>query len=359
MQIRILAFLLFFQSFAACQQDSARSVAAANIGFQSIASGQQSPEKARPSAANIIFQSTDGGKTWQDVSAGLPADLEVWGVFADGGEVVLGSESGLYRSSATSSAPIWGKDFFCGEKITNISSGPTGSYFCSYGSGFFREIPGTGIWMPMHNTLKDKTVRTVLETPDGALFVGCDSGIYKSADSGQTWKHVFDEGLVLNIVASGGVLIGGGMRGVLRSTDGGEHWDVVLDEDILAKKTGLIGDRFVTILGTEDPSKVSPEGITNRLRTSADGGKTWQRMEKALLPIESIYDMDLRLLQTRDIYDIVQAGEYLFCSFDTGIFRSSDWGKTWEPVLPSDGKKVFIMAVSGKVVYAVMAFVGC
>jgi hypothetical protein len=128
---------------------------------------------------------------------------------------------------------------------------------------------------------------------------------------------------------------------------------------ILAKKTGIIGDRFVTILGTEDASKVNPAGITHRLRASADGGKTWQRMDRAMGPLQCVYDMDERLAEALDIYDIVQAGEYLFYSFNTGIFRSSDYGKSWELVFPSDGNTSFTLAVAGKVIYAVKGFAGC
>ena len=355
MHSQLLAFVFFFQSLVSCQQHREEALSlSADIGFQSAVAVNLSPKNATPTATDIIFQSVDGGRTWQDVSAGLPEGLFVGCIFANDGEVVLGTVKGLYRSSTVAGAPVWEKDFFCCENITDISQGRAGPYFCSYGNGIFQEIPGTGIWIPLHNNLKDKTVRTVLETPDGALLIGCDSGVFKSADAGKTWKQVYDGGMVLNIVASGGVLVGGGRRGVLRSTDGGEHWDIVLNKNILAKKTGLIQDHFVTILGTEDPSVANPEGITSRLLISPDGGKTWQRMEQALLPVEGMYDMDERLSQTGDIYDIVQVGEYLFCSFDTGIYRSSDEGKTWELVLASTDKRVLSnLSVSGNVIYAV------
>lgn len=113
---------------------------------------------------------------------------------------------------------------------------------------------------------------------NGAVFVGCDNGYFRSADHGQTWKQVFDGGMILNIVAADGVLIGGGSQGVLRSTDGGEHWESVFDENILAKKTGRLKDDFVTILGTKDPTKINPEGITAGcvfLLTGAKPGSAW------------------------------------------------------------------------------------
>ncbi|MCC6282918.1 MAG: exo-alpha-sialidase [Saprospiraceae bacterium] len=355
MHSHILAFVFFFQSLVSCQQHQEDVLpVSADLGFQSSKTQDQWMEHAIPMAKDIIFQSLDGGQTWQDVSAGLPEGLYVSCVFAADGEVILGTGKGLYRSSTISPVPVWEKDFFVNEEISGITQGTNGRYYCSYENGVFQEIANAGIWISRFNNLEDKTIRTVLETGDGALFLGTNSGIYKSADGGVNWKKVYSGGMVLNLVASGDVLIGGGMQGVLRSTDGGEHWDNVLNDNIFAKRTGLLQNRFVTILGTEDPSVINPEGITSRLRFSADGGKTWQRMEQTLLPLQGMYDMDEDLSQARDLYDIIQVGEYLFCSFDTGIFRSSDQGKTWELVLPSTDKRVLSsMTVSGKVIYAI------
>ena len=350
MHIHLFALLVFFQSFTACQQDQERTrPLAASIGALSVVDSLRNPE----TAANIVFQSVDGGQSWQDVSAGLPNNVSTEGVFISGGEVFLGTGNGLYRSSSTARAPVWQKEFLLEGRINDVFPGRAGLYATSYAHGLFQNLAGTGMWHAVSTSLPDKSVRTVLESKDGSIFLGTDSGIFKSADGGKTWKQVFAGGIVLDLVAAGNVLIGGSFLGVLRSTDGGEHWAEVLNETILAKKTGLLGDRFVTILGTKDPSQVNPEGVTQRLRVSADGGQTWQRMEQPLLPLQGAYDMDASLLQVRDIHDIVQLGEILFCSFDTGIYRSLDQGKTWLLVYPSDGKSRFTLGVSGKVVYAV------
>jgi len=290
---------------------------------------------------------------------GLPEKLEPEGVYAAVGEIFLTTSNGLYQSNGSVS-PQWGKSFLLEGRITGVYPGRNGLYACSYGGGLSQNVAGTGVWKNFQNELEEKMLRTVLETADGSILVGCDHGIYKSTDSGKTWKQVFSGGIVLDLVASGDVLIGGGVQGVLRSTDGGEHWDWVLDANILAKKTGLLHDGvLVTILGTQDATKVNPDGITSRLRTSADGGKTWQRLEKPLLPLQNTYDTDAKLSKMLDIYDIVQAGDQLFCSFDAGIFRSDDQGKTWELVLASPDKKAFRLAVSGQIVYAVAGNSGC
>jgi photosystem II stability/assembly factor-like uncharacterized protein len=325
-----------------------------------MAAGRPDPGKVRPSNTGLVFQSVDGGQTWQDASAGLPEKLDIWSVFSGGGKIFVGSEGRLYSSNAGTATPVWEESIFMYGGISDISMGRAGLYLSSYGNGLFQHIPGTDIWNPMHGDLADRSVRTVLETPDGALFVGTDSGIYKSVNKGKNWKQVFDKGLVLDFAASGGVLIAGGAQGVMRSTDGGEHWEKSLDENILAKKTGKLKDRFVTVLGTRDPFTVTPEGITNRLRTSDDGGKTWRRIDASPLPVQGMFSMDGRLSEVLDVFDITQVGEYLFCSFDSTVFRSSDQGKTWEPVLTSKRKMTtFNFAGSGGVIYAVLRGSGC
>jgi photosystem II stability/assembly factor-like uncharacterized protein len=368
MQIHLFAFLLFLQAFFTCQQapENVQSLAAANISFQAMDSIRLDPGVIPPLAANIVYKSMDGGKSWQDVSAGLPVDVEILSVFADDSEVILGAQKGLYRSTKPPVAQGWEKDIFPVERITDISRGWAGPYVSSYDIGIFQIAPGRGIWKSMHDALKNKTVLAVLETPDRTLFVGCDSGIYKSTDSGKTWKQVFSEGMVSSLTLADGVLIGGGFRGILRSSDGGEHWDWVLTEDGMALHTGLIEGRFVAItsgLGPRGKEHADPLGMAaNRLRTSSDGGKTWERMDAGLTQMllrQALSNKEYPTGRPAAINAIKEVGKHLFCSLDAGIFRSADGGKTWDLVFPSDGNKSFRLAVSGNVIFAVSVNAGC
>jgi len=78
------------------------------------------------------------------------------------------------------------------------------------------------------------------------------------------------------------------------------------------------------------------------VQTSYDGEKTWQRINASL---------PARL----SIASIIQVSEYFFCSDPTGIFRSSDKGKTWKLLLHSAVGKVYNLFVSGNVICAIPA----
>lgn len=121
------------------------------------------------------------------------------------------------------------KEWFLTNRNFHVISGRNGLYATDFGLDILRNIPGSGLWLPVYANLPTKLVHTFLETADGAIFAGCDGGIYKSTDSGENWKQVLPEGNVATLVEANGVLLGGCEKGVLRSTDGGEHWEQVMD----------------------------------------------------------------------------------------------------------------------------------
>lgn len=356
--MRSIAFLLvFLPCLFACQQSPEEvQTLATNVVLQASVPRPHDPEPPLPKASDIVVRSTDGGQTWQDISAGLPMDFRPWCVFASGKDVFLGYEEGLYRATAApAAAPKWQKEFFMGEPILGMFPGQFGPYARNFESGFFQKIPGTDIWTPIHSALKNERVRAILETPDGATFVGCDNGIFKSADGGKSWKQVFEGSMVMSFAESGGTLVGGAFRGVLRSTDGGDHWEWAMrtKENISIRKLAFTDGRFVALTDGEFPRpKDANDDLINHLYASADGGKTWQNMDENLLSLRYIYDLDAPKPPTWYIHDIAQVGKYLLCSLDLGVFRSADGGKTWELMLATPGKKLVELSVSGQVIYA-------
>lgn len=333
-------FLLFFQSFFACNQVSENPTACdASMVLKSSVPSQLSSGKAAPGAANIVLQSADGGQTWQDVSTGLPADLNAEGFFAGNSELYLRAEDGMYHSSTASKAPVWEKELSLVGHSMAITPSRAGLIAYNNGGHFFQKLYGTAVWLPIFTNFPSHSVRTVFESKDGTIFIGCDSGIFKSADQGKTWKHVFEDGWVIHMRESAGVLLCTNEGGILRSTDGGEHWEVVLSE-------GGVGIAVEVIEGGFAAITYNTESETRRVRISTDSGKTWQPIDAGLPPSSLISS-------------IKQVDGFFYCGHPNGIFRSVDRGKTWERILPSVGKKVFNLSVSDGLIYAVAQAGGC
>ena len=138
---------------------------------------------------------------------------------------------------------------------------------------------------------------------------------------------------------SNGVLMAANQNGIVRSTDNGKNWETVLDE-------GGNGIAIEAINGGFAAINFNTQSKTRRVRTSYDGGKTWQAIDGGLPASLSISS-------------IIEVGNEFYCGHPKGIMKSSDKGKTWKLIRPSIGDKVFKLSVSGGVIYAIPGSAGC
>lgn len=170
------------------------------------------------------------------------------------------------------------------------------------------------------------------------------------------------------MVESNAVLLATSEAGILRSTDDGENWAPVISEGGVGIDVARINGGFAAIT-------YSTVSKTRRIRTSYDGGKTWQAIDAGLQapgfiepilppvnanrPAQGLSDstqhpVDTAVLPVPTyITTIIQVGENFFFGHTYGIYRSSDKGKTWKLVRCAEEGKMFILYVSGNVIYAI------
>ena len=343
MNFYILAFLLLF-----------------TVSSSSLLPGSQPGSKREMAGpAKIVFKSTDGGQTWQDISKGLPENLRKDGlrgdsIFANDKGLFLRVGNGLYHSTANAIAPFWTKEMLSDE-YSSIAPAKSGIVAYNYWALNLKKPNGTSLWSLFENP-QEPGIRITFETAGGTIFIGTSRGFFKTTNDGKTWKRVHTEGMDGNLAESNGVLVAISMRKIIRSTDNGENWVVTTSEDSVAWDVKPIKGGFTAITA-------SSESGTRRLSTSYDGGKTWQLIDAG--PHNKVFvDSIWRTWNDRPrvhpfISSIMQIGENLFCAHPHGIFRSSDKGKTWKLLLPSIDGKIFNLFVSGNVIYAIPSKGGC
>jgi len=368
-----LAFLVLLQFSFACNESFEFKASSP------VMDNQQKQKRDKTGAANIVFKSTDGGQTWQDISDGLPVSLkddasggrDVF--FADDNGLWLTDGNGIYHSKPNFTAPFWNKEIFPNEH-SSIAPGKAGIFAYNYhGGGIFQKTNGTGVWSPVFTNFPAKRVFNVSETAGGTFFIGSDKGLFKSTNSGQSWKQL-NAPTGGKIVESNAVLLASSQRGILRSTDDGESWALVISE-------GGVGIDVERIEGGFAAINYSTVAKTRRIRTSYDGGKTWQAIDAGLLahgfidpilppvnanlPAQGFSDSTRHAKDTTVLpmpeykTTIIQVGENFFCGHPKGIYRSPDKGKTWKLLLPSIEGKVFNLSVSGNVIYALQTESHC
>ena len=102
MRYKNLILLFAFFSFIACEQAQEQALL-----YAPAASAGQFVKSAPHTTTQIVFQSTDGGQSWQNMSAGLPAGVEPGTFFANDGALFLGAAQGLYRNAGPAKSDVW------------------------------------------------------------------------------------------------------------------------------------------------------------------------------------------------------------------------------------------------------------
>jgi len=315
-------------------------------------------EKETGKKTNIVFKSTDGGQTWQDISKGLPENLRKdsmrgYSFFANDKGLFLSGGNERYHSTSNANAPFWTKEIFPVQD-TSLAPGKAGLPAYNYWGVNMKKTNGTSVWSPVFDFFYQQPVlRSTFETAGGTIFIGTEKGFFKTDDNGETWKFVYAGKLVGHIAELDGVLLATDMRRIIRSTDNGENWALVTSDTSVAWDVKPFKGGFAAMTST---SASNPRGVN----TSYDGGKTWQPSNAGN---KAVIDSIWRTWNDRPVVksfmtSITQVDKDFFCTHRDGIFRSSDKGKTWKLLLPSVEDKGFNVFVSGNVIYAIAIIPG-
>jgi photosystem II stability/assembly factor-like uncharacterized protein len=177
------------------------------------------------------------------------------------------------------------------------------------------------------------------------IFLGGDvSGIHRTTDGGETWRQV-NAGLAdsretaaaygvmaLEISPSNPqILYAGAWRGLFRSTDGGEHWERLLPGGVGVDDLPI----GAVAMDPATPQRViigegdfwEPEDGAGRIRRPTDGGATWELIEGTGIDRRAnISDLVIDPTSPLDRRTV-------FASSDRGVYRSTDGGGAWTPIL--------------------------
>jgi len=300
---------------------------------------------------SLVFRSTDGGGTWEQVSRVAPvggaSDADVWL-----------SISPVYPADPTLWATVEG-----GVAYRSTDGGLTWEMF---DPGF--ELGWTARLAPNPDYPADPALEPVdpaavggVPLPEGlsshplalaesgaTLLLGTTRGLYRSTDGGATWAEA-NAGLPASVVgavavASDGAIYAGagGAPRLFRLPAGGARWEPL--GRLPQGDAGTLSVYGVTVAGRAAPPPVLVITTYDSFLVSRDGGLTWERMKGEGLPPVSFRRFSLLLsadFAGRGVAHLAYSGR---------IYRTGDGGDTWTRMEGTVGVKKLIESPDGRLI---------
>jgi len=287
-------------------------------------------------SASLLAKSSDHGATWSDADGDLHTvsilGTRVEALAVDGATLVASMRTRMYRS--TDAGAHWTKvvDTNEGGEILQVAAAAPGAFLAGVTSnsapigGILRSSDGGASWRTSNDGIHETRARLIV-AHDSSLFAAVDVppvdlGLYRTDESGKTWRRLSGETPVQQLVVSGARLISGASFGVRRSADGGATWTATSGIDCV----NVIGDLIA------DPSRpgnlwavafMTAEAHIHCLDVfhSTDDGATWTRADAGLPLIKDPYFY-------LPIGPMAVARGVAYIWTITGVYASSD-GATW------------------------------
>lgn len=290
-----------------------------------------------------IFKSTDDGDSWSLVKDGLEYQSNQSQIhyfsfafspnYGQDQTVFAATFEGLHKSE-TGGVPWHQLNVYSQNLIRGIAISPDYAvdgivFACSYGSGFYKSDDSGGSWVLSNAGLARLSLKPVAISPDysedNRVFCGTHTYLFKSMDSGGTWKReivdtnewVFCREMTLSpdFANDGTILIGNDFKGtypIYKSTNSGDSFSPL---------TAPFEKPYAFALSPDfSSSKTILCGTENGVYRSPDGGAQWVSVglqDKTVLSVV--------VSPQFQVDGVAFAGTYGY-----GLAKSTDGGYSWD-----------------------------
>ena len=245
------------------------------------------PLKLLAATNNGLVRTTDGGSTWSfygDANASFftlaadPSNSQVlYGGNTDGSGIFKSTDGGNHWTSINKGLTLNGSSQ---PLVTAVAVDPSRTatvYAATFGNGLFKSTDGGANWAAANGSMRSPYAWSVILSPDqpSTVYVGtAGSGVYKSTDSGASYSAA-NTGLRLSVVnalvadaSSPSTFYAALFDGVYKSTNGGASWQLGGNSLPVSPVLALASRP-----GTPQTLFAGLQGAG--LYKSTDGGATW------------------------------------------------------------------------------------
>ncbi|GIW05872.1 MAG: hypothetical protein KatS3mg060_0677 [Dehalococcoidia bacterium] len=307
------------------------------------------PSVALAATVDGVYRTDDGGRSWRRVSARQP----IYAVHFDrDGAAWAGGEGEILRSSDGGKSWSVAARFDSLVTVLGLARGRAGLVVATAGGGL-------RLWRDdgLHQTLSTRqVVSSVAADREGRLAARIEGRLWISV-SGETWEPAgsFDRPVVAVGAADDALLAATEGAGVYRSQDGGARWTLVggpLSATVYAvgggERVWAATAHGVLAAGVEGwettgervgrPLVRGMAAAGALLAATSDG--VYQREADGWRPL----GRDLRGVLT--LFVLPAGGTLVAGTFERGILRSTDGGRSWETVTEAEYARAIVPSIA-------------
>jgi len=285
--------------------DAGRTWTLAGLRGQAVRALEQSasnPEVLTAGTRSGVFRSNDGGENWQRISPAGDAELRNIDSLAIDPRDAQVIYAGTYHLpwKTTDAGKTWtpvaaGMIDDSDIMSLHIDQQNPARLFSSACSGIYRSENGGAQWIKLQGIpYAARRTQTIIQDARDPriLYAGTTEGLWVSRDAGETWARVTPAEWVINALVlthppqAGGarIILGTEQQGVLLSDDSGATFTLAnagFSHRVIA---GLAGD-------PRDPRHLIARvaGLKEQLIETRDAGKTWQPLPGGIPAVRKLY----------------------------------------------------------------------
>ena len=345
--------------------------------------GWTTPSGAFTGKNGTVSKSTDGGRTWTTLQAGIPSDAFVNSLVIDPAtpSTIYGSysrDSGVGIIKSLDGGQNWtivnaSSQHLSGARVT-VGGGSPSALYAAYsqsapgGGSMLKSTDGGATWNPANGGLDYFDLRTVKFDPvhSGTVYTVGAGGVYRSKDNGASWSgldtfqvpaspstfgfsfpagdaivrsllidYMDPDNLYLSVTRADGCVFNDGL--FFKSTDDGATWSSGISPiDSGCVASGLLGRAGGFMAMDPTNPKVLYLDETDEgdqvfsLLKSTDGGANWNSIWSSFDQVSGVYALLIDPNNPALLYAGVGDQNLSFTGgTGTGLFKSIDGGATW------------------------------
>jgi photosystem II stability/assembly factor-like uncharacterized protein len=257
-------------------------------GITAVAVDPKEPNIIYVGTAHLPWRTLDGGKSWESIHNGMIDDSDVFSIYIDPANptnVFASACSGIYAS--TSRGDVWRKllgipNTSRRTHVVRQDLAQPGTIFAGTTLGLFKSGNGGTTWKLMNGS----QVNAIALDPShpNSMYLAMEyDGIAKSDDHGETIRPInngFVDRTISAVTLSGKKLFAveslGETSGIFVSADRGESWSPL-------DPRGLRGVHLHAITGVPSEGRVLLAATPRQMYKSIDAGLTWKPLPVRLV----------------------------------------------------------------------------